>query len=711
MSEVVNLGKVSMTAEGNYDPSRSYDKLAGVAYNGLSWVSRKKVPEGVAPSESNSAFWQKISDRGERGPQGQSYVDKELVPIVDNLTTGGSANVLSAEQGKVLKQELTELESKNSPSTTDSTSDSMTIADENGNEILAITDHLRTKSFDSKNISLKVATLDAELESKVVELKDKDAELESKVVELSEDFKDSPIAHDAESKGLTFADENGNEIGGFVDGHVTSRFPSPYAKGYTESDLDIADEKGRVILSIKDGYPRTRLFDGKTIADNIKQLKDRETEKLVRDIPENRGVLNAYKKIQQIVNLQWTELSNSHDLNEGNSFPRERVGTPYSEVLNVDKFIAFNVSLKTFMTAVHNPYSLFYTEDLRKPNPTSGYGFEYENYDGSTWIGPYYGQVCNILVLQAIGLYVNYYSYCFKYLSEIGLFEKVYDQTPQGLKLMDIIWEPGHACIVTDIYRNNRGEVKRIYLSEHNGRSVTTIYNPEQLQQRMDKGGDIIYRYRDLYKNLDYTPSEFVAVEDEVIEPYKYNDDICTFAGDDAAFVQGQIIYLNYNKGNYHSIELYKNDGLIQTLALNSSSSIHRHNLTSLNLTHGMYKARLVGNGIVSDYTRFEIIDAEVSSEKVGEKHRITFASEKGKATWVSICTANGRHKAVYQLTDTDINNGYAEFNIRELSEAQRLTGAESTDKKDISEYELFVKVYFQGEYGNVPNKLVSINL
>lgn len=112
MSEVVNLGKVSMTAEGNYDPSRSYDKLAVVVYNGLSWVSRKKVPEGVAPSEANSAFWQKISDRGVQGATGapgQSYVDKELVPIVNDLTTGGSANVLSAEQGKVLKGELAEL--------------------------------------------------------------------------------------------------------------------------------------------------------------------------------------------------------------------------------------------------------------------------------------------------------------------------------------------------------------------------------------------------------------------------------------------------------------------------------------------------------------------------------------------------------------------------------------------------------------------------
>ena len=108
----INVGKVAMTMGGDYDPSKAYDKLVCVHYNYRSWVSRKPVSEGIVPSEANSAFWQMIADRGERGPEGQSYVDKTLVPIVDDLTTGGSANVLSAEQGKVLKQELTELESE-----------------------------------------------------------------------------------------------------------------------------------------------------------------------------------------------------------------------------------------------------------------------------------------------------------------------------------------------------------------------------------------------------------------------------------------------------------------------------------------------------------------------------------------------------------------------------------------------------------------------
>lgn len=114
MSERVNLGKVAMTLGGDYSSSQSYDKLTCVYYDGSSWVSRKAVPQGVAPTAANSAYWQKISDRGaqgDTGAPGQSYVDKSLVPIVDNLTTGGSANVLSAEQGKVLDAKVTELES------------------------------------------------------------------------------------------------------------------------------------------------------------------------------------------------------------------------------------------------------------------------------------------------------------------------------------------------------------------------------------------------------------------------------------------------------------------------------------------------------------------------------------------------------------------------------------------------------------------------
>lgn len=111
MAKKINLGKVGITTAGAYDPQKAYERLSCVTYNYESWVSTKDVPAGNTPQDG-SEYWQKMAARGERGPQGQSYVDKELVPIVNDLTTGGSANVLSAEQGKVLKTEVTELSAK-----------------------------------------------------------------------------------------------------------------------------------------------------------------------------------------------------------------------------------------------------------------------------------------------------------------------------------------------------------------------------------------------------------------------------------------------------------------------------------------------------------------------------------------------------------------------------------------------------------------------
>lgn len=131
MAETVKLGKVSMTLGGEYNPSQSYDKLTCVYYNQSSWMSRKEVPEGVIPSEENSAFWQKVSDRGakgdtgprgevgptgERGPQGNSGYQGASgeLEVVNDLTSGGEASALSAEQGKILDGKLTELSEETS---------------------------------------------------------------------------------------------------------------------------------------------------------------------------------------------------------------------------------------------------------------------------------------------------------------------------------------------------------------------------------------------------------------------------------------------------------------------------------------------------------------------------------------------------------------------------------------------------------------------
>lgn len=110
----LNAGRVGLTMKGAWNASQSYEKLNCVSHNGRSWAAKKNVSAGVEPSAANSEFWQMISDRGEQGiqgPQGNSAFDGTGVEIVNNLTQGGEAAVLSAEQGKILKTELTELES------------------------------------------------------------------------------------------------------------------------------------------------------------------------------------------------------------------------------------------------------------------------------------------------------------------------------------------------------------------------------------------------------------------------------------------------------------------------------------------------------------------------------------------------------------------------------------------------------------------------
>lgn len=115
MAKTINLGKVGVTLGGDYDSSKNYASRTCVFYNHVSWTSKKDVPAGIAPG-TNDEYWQKVSERGaqgiqgERGPQGNSAFDGTGIELVNNLTQGGEASALSAEQGKILKTELTELE-------------------------------------------------------------------------------------------------------------------------------------------------------------------------------------------------------------------------------------------------------------------------------------------------------------------------------------------------------------------------------------------------------------------------------------------------------------------------------------------------------------------------------------------------------------------------------------------------------------------------
>jgi hypothetical protein len=77
----------------------------------VSWLSRKAVPTGVAPTEENSAYWQKMSDRGAQGvpgPQGPAGGAYDDTGIKDKLTELESA--ISRMDYVILRQDEAFLE-------------------------------------------------------------------------------------------------------------------------------------------------------------------------------------------------------------------------------------------------------------------------------------------------------------------------------------------------------------------------------------------------------------------------------------------------------------------------------------------------------------------------------------------------------------------------------------------------------------------------
>ena len=409
---------------------------------------------------------------------------------------------------------------------------------------------------------------------------------------------------------------------------------------------------------------------------NIEITTDAEHEILPSSYAEEVG----YRTSQQYVNLRWTPKFPVPMQGGANYFPanEERKGILYAEGAYQDKRVGYDVSLKTFMTAINNPYSLMYTENCAAQYSKSAYGVQYK---GDANSGAYMGFVCNNFVFHTLGEKIPYSSVeIATWCVEKGLTEKIYDQSSHGLKLMDILQIDGHCRVVTRLWANSRNVVTKVQVSEAVGSgSTNVIYTAEQFDKWLKSSGYAIYRYRDLYKNIYYEKSPFVAVEDEVAEPYEYNNDICTFAGDYASFGEGSLLHINYTKGNYNIMEIYKNDILIESIVLSSDENTHDVDLTNKGYTYGKYKARLTNGTEHSDYTYFEILNVELSKNG----NLFTFSSANAKPIYWGWFAMNGWAFQKHILTESDLAKGSVDYSQYQTSDGHP-----------------YLKIYVQGEYG-----------
>lgn len=400
------------------------------------------------------------------------------------------------------------------------------------------------------------------------------------------------------------------------------------------------------------------------------------SDSLVEDIP-SKGALYAIKKAYQMTDVTFTPLDTirANPLKKYKA-GKEYKGLAYSSVKEIDTYVGTDVSFHTFMTALHNPRSVLYTENVSK-----------KPYHGIN-CGAYYGVVCNMLVSYALGLKVPWNTYEFATAKNMML---VSDQSSRGVALADVVCQEGHVMLVTKIMRNpENGKAVELELSEavRAGCRRVTI-SGKKLDTNISLGRWHLCRYKDLEMNTYTHLTDFVAVGDESLNAFAFNDDICTNRGDKACFISGETVTLNIAKG-FKTVEIFKDSVLYKEVKINNSTDIQ-----ITDLPFGDYCARVINSNKESEFTFWKVIDVSVVVDT--KNNVVSFHSANATPVYLEFCSISGARpvNGVYELSSENIQNGTVDVSSFRMSKSQEKNG-------------MYVKVHFECEYGRVINKPVK---
>ena len=401
---------------------------------------------------------------------------------------------------------------------------------------------------------------------------------------------------------------------------------------------------------------------------------------LHRWIPEDLpNYERALRRINYIQSLRWVALakvpngypssSSTTATNTANTYfdlaGQMAIGVPYSDVAETRKYVPNNVSLRTFMTAVKNRRSLLYTEELHKG--VSQYGMTYQQGNRRS----YYGEVCSGFTAWVMGNKTLYLSTAYHSDTVPGL-SIVNGGNASNVRPLDLLWWDGHVAIVSEILLDEFGNRQYIVIAEMTSPyPFRTIYTPAQFDSRMSSGE--IHRWTgwDNLPEVEEARDLSQYVLGDTRQEVEYNPDIACFAGEYAAFAEGDTIYLNARRNSvYTGVELYKDDVLLQTIDITGLSADTivtpntedwvKVNLTTLNLTYGKYKACLTDGTNTTDYTYFEVIDITFTATKSGSTVTAYFSSNSGTPVSLERVKANGFANAYRPLTAEVVEAGQA---------------------------------------------------
>lgn len=360
--------------------------------------------------------------------------------------------------------------------------------------------------------------------------------------------------------------------------------------------------------------------------------------------------------------LKWTPLK-SVPYKRSQSFKAGSTvtGVPYSSVKEINTYLFQDVSYHTFMTAVHNPNSVLYTENISK-----------EPYNGAN-CGTYYGAVCSSSIMWAMGIDIPFFA---RHIAKLPYMEKVKSQTLDSLKVCDILWRHGHVQMVFGMeYKDS--ELLTVTLFESTGRSARLkTYSASDFANTIWPAHYDAYRY----KYITYTPYPEFFEDPPTIT---YNDDLCPSKGDRAVYRADEPVTIHIFNPDYQQIVLLKDDQEISVEEYEGGS--HQYQ----GLGPGIYTVFLLSDEQRSEPVCFETIDTTVDYS-LDKKNNVTiFFASKDLAHYAVLCLKNG-DSTFFPIHKQDCEKGQV-----------------SVPGLKYEEY--YCKIVFKGKFGSIINTPIRV--
>ncbi len=343
---------------------------------------------------------------------------------------------------------------------------------------------------------------------------------------------------------------------------------------------------------------------------------------LIHDIPHSTGVQNGLKRARRLTEAQFTPIrpfpivTVSSDANGKRTYHEDyaaayfpRKGLPYSSVRRVEKYIGYNVSFETFLSALTNPDSVVYTR------PITGTGDNVHNH---------YGIVCSCFASEVLD--IPYRTPCVKW-PEIPGVAEVPAEPLENLQLLDLllVLQGGkHIAVITDIERDEEGIVRYITVSE----SVlpfcrVTRFTPEEFRGYWFKNNYHVYRYNGVDR-ITYEPDPFLPIEEDgPIETPKINRILMTDYGNKANYRLGEKVLISVFDPAYTELAMERPDGTVAHYPVEDGKCVLCPALP------GFYSVRAIRGTEESDPVLFCITDLRFVTDKPfyapGEKMKVRF--------------------------------------------------------------------------------------